>query len=111
MNYTNGMSKETDTKYTQRTVFSPYTETSRTVSFLEVTRVSPFTGTSRTMQLRITPEQIERYERGEEPQEVFEGLVPWELKFFLTGITTEEQFLEVFQKYLDHNNLMLVPKL
>lgn len=56
-----------------------------------VTRLSPFSHTKNTIDLDITPEQLARYENGEELiQNVFPNLSPGHREFIKTGITPEE---------------------
>ena len=56
-----------------------------------VTRRSPFSKTENTMELDITPEQLARYEQGNELiQNVFPDLSPEHREFIMTGITPEE---------------------
>ena len=56
-----------------------------------VTRLSPFSHTKNTIELDITPEQLARYENGEELiQNIFPNLSPEHREFIMTGITPEE---------------------
>ena len=56
-----------------------------------VTRRSPFSKTENTMELDITPEQLARYEQGNELiQNVFPDLSSEHREFIMTGITPEE---------------------
>ena len=56
-----------------------------------VTRRSPFSKTENTRELDITPEQLARYEQGNELiQNVFPNLSPEHREFIMTGITPEE---------------------
>lgn len=56
-----------------------------------VTRRSPFSKKENTMELDITPEQLARYEQGNELiQNVFPHLSPEHREFIMTGITPEE---------------------
>ena len=56
-----------------------------------VTRLSPFSYTKNTIDLDITPEQLARYEQGNELiQNVFPNLSPEHREFIMTGITPEE---------------------
>lgn len=56
-----------------------------------VTRLSPFSHTRNTIDLDITPEQLARYEQGNELiQNVFPDLSPEHREFIMTGITPEE---------------------
>ena len=56
-----------------------------------VTRLSPFSYTKNTIDLDITPEQLARYEQGNELiQNVFPNLPPEHHEFIMTGITPEE---------------------
>ena len=56
-----------------------------------VTRVSPFSRIKNTIDLDITPEQLARYENGEELiQNIFPNLSPEHREFIMTGITSDE---------------------
>lgn len=56
-----------------------------------ITRRSPFSQVENTIDLDITPEQLARYENGEELiQNVFPNLSPEHREFIMTGITPEE---------------------
>jgi len=56
-----------------------------------ITRTSPFTGKVHTLDIDITSEQLERYEKGNELiQHVFPKLTPNEREFIKTGITHDE---------------------
>lgn len=56
-----------------------------------VTRLSPFSHTKNTIDLNITPEQLARYENGEELiQNVFPNLPAEHREFIMTGITSDE---------------------
>ena len=56
-----------------------------------VVRKSMFTGEVHSMELPITPQQLERWERGSEYiQDVFPGLTADQREFIKTGVTKEE---------------------
>ncbi len=55
-----------------------------------VTRTSQVSGVRRSLDLDITPEQMERYERGGLVQECFPHLPKDQREFIMTGITQEE---------------------
>ena len=56
-----------------------------------VTRRSPFSQVENTMELDVTPEQLTRYEQGNELiQNVFPNLSAEHREFIMTGITPEE---------------------
>ena len=56
-----------------------------------VTRRSPFSNKENTMELDITPEQLTRYQQGNELiQNVFPNLSAEHREFIKTGITPEE---------------------
>ena len=56
-----------------------------------ITRRSPFSNKENTMELDITPEQLARYQQGNELiQNVFPNLPAEHREFIKTGITPEE---------------------
>ncbi len=55
-----------------------------------ITRYSALTGVCRTMDLPITEEQIETYQKGALLQVAFSNLTADQREFFKTGITPEE---------------------
>ena len=56
-----------------------------------VTRLSPFPHKENTMELDVTPEQLARYEQGNELiQNVFPNLSAEHREFIMTGITPKE---------------------
>ena len=55
-----------------------------------VQRVSPFSGDVNVMDINVTAEMLERWERGELIQNVMPHLTPDEREFIMTGITAEE---------------------
>ncbi len=55
-----------------------------------ITKISELTGIEHTMDLRITEDQLRRFENGEHVQHVFPKLSPDEREFLLTGITADE---------------------
>jgi hypothetical protein len=58
---------------------------------LSVTRTSVLSGTVRTLELPITQEDLDRYERGEGLiQQIFPNLTADQREFIKTGITKEE---------------------
>lgn len=58
---------------------------------MKVTRTSMMSGTPHTLDVNVTEEQIERYERGDILlQDAFPNLTPPEREFMKTGITPKE---------------------
>jgi len=57
---------------------------------MKLTRVSDISGETNTMDLPITMEQLERWEKGELVQNVFHDLSDNEREFIKTGITAKE---------------------
>ena len=58
---------------------------------MQVTRKSIFSGTIRTIELPITKEQLESYEKGNKLlQNAFPNLTPGQREFIKTGITEYE---------------------
>lgn len=61
---------------------------------MKITRVSQLTGKTETMELNVTPEQMERFDKriqnGEYVQTIFPDLKKEEREFILTGITPTE---------------------
>ena len=53
-------------------------------------RKSMFTGEVHSMDLPITRDQLDRWERGGLTQEVFPGLTSSQREFIVTGVTEEE---------------------
>ena len=58
---------------------------------MKITKTSHFTGNSNTMEIDVTMNQLERYERGEDLiQNIFPKLSPDEREFLKTGATPQE---------------------
>jgi hypothetical protein len=57
---------------------------------MKVTKTSIISGKTTTMDLPITQEQIDRYNRGELVQHAFPGCTPEQREFLMSGITPEE---------------------
>jgi len=55
-----------------------------------ITRISPFSGEKNSMDLPITQEQIDSFNRGTLVQVAFPNLTPGQREFILTGITEKE---------------------
>ena len=60
-----------------------------------ITRTSIHSGIKRTMDLPVTAQQIEAYERGSLLQEAFPNLDADQREFIKTGITKEE-WIEIY---------------
>ena len=57
---------------------------------MKITRQSQISGITRTLDLDITEDQINQYERGSLLQDSFPNLSPDEREFIKSGITKEE---------------------
>ena len=57
---------------------------------MKITRTSIFTGITRTKNLRITPDQMERWQSGTLIQNAFPNLSADDREFLMTGATREE---------------------
>jgi hypothetical protein len=57
---------------------------------MNITKVSPLTGFASTMALDVTPEQLERWHRGELIQDVMPHLSADEREFLMTGFTVAD---------------------
>ena len=53
-------------------------------------RRSPFTGKMNSMNISVTDEQVERWERGELIQQAMPAISAEEREFIMTGITPDE---------------------
>jgi len=67
-----------------------------------VTRKSLLSGVVRTMDLPITPEQVDNYNRGELAQRAFPQLSADEREFYISG-TTSEEWDEVVRDYEEYD--------
>lgn len=67
-----------------------------------VTRKSLLSGIVRTMDLPITPEQVDNYNRGELAQRAFPQLPADEREFYISGATPEE-WDEVMRDYEEYD--------
>lgn len=58
---------------------------------MKVTRTSPFSGQEHTLDLDVTQDQLDRYDRREDlVQRIFPRLSPEDREFIMTGITPKE---------------------
>jgi hypothetical protein len=57
---------------------------------MKITRQSPFSGKVNTMDIPVTQEQFDRWQRGELIQDAMSNLSAGEREFIMTGITPEE---------------------
>jgi hypothetical protein len=58
---------------------------------IKVTKTSIISGTTRTIELPITQDQLERWQRGEDLiQNIMPDLTPEQREFVMTGVTSEE---------------------
>ena len=57
---------------------------------MKITRKSPFSGRVHTMEIDVTQEQLEAWERGALIQNVMPDVNPAHREFIMTGITPEE---------------------
>lgn len=66
-----------------------------------ITRKSLLSGITRTMDLPITQEQVDNYNRGELAQRAFPNLSAGEREFYISGSTPEE-WDEVMRDYYEY---------
>lgn len=82
--------------------YSLYQKIRQTLNFvytkMTITRVSPVSKKINTMDLDITQEQIDKWERGELIQNAFPNLSASQREFIKTGITDEE-WDSIFHQY------------
>jgi hypothetical protein len=65
---------------------------------IQITRKSGLTGKIRTLELPITQDQLDRWERGEDLiQNIMPELTPFQREFIMTG-STEEEWDETFKE-------------
>jgi hypothetical protein len=58
---------------------------------IKVTKTSIISGTTRTIELPITQDQLERWQRGEDLiQNIMPDLTPDQREFIMTGVISEE---------------------
>jgi hypothetical protein len=58
---------------------------------IKITKTSIISGTTRTIELPITQDQLERWQRGEDLiQNIMPDLTPEQREFVMTGVTSEE---------------------
>jgi hypothetical protein len=57
---------------------------------MKITRTSPLTGGQTTLDLPVTEEQIQAYQRGGLIQDVFSHLTPGQREFIMSGYTEED---------------------
>lgn len=57
---------------------------------MRITKTSMFTGKEHTMDLPVTPEQIDKYNKGALVQHAFPDCTPEQREFLMTGITPDE---------------------
>ncbi len=55
-----------------------------------ITRTSPFSGEKNSIDLPVTQEQVDNFNRGTLVQNAFPNLTPSQREFILTGITEAE---------------------
>lgn len=69
---------------------------------MQITRKSVFTGVTRTVELPITQEMVDTYNRGALIQDAFPSLTSSQREFYMTGITQEE-WDNAFPSEIDEN--------
>lgn len=72
---------------------------------MKITRVSELTKVEHTLDLDITEEQMENYDKGVPLRAAFPHLVPADLVFLATGVTQEEADEKEFLESLPHGRL------
>lgn len=55
-----------------------------------IERTNPITGRSTTMELDITPQELDAYNRGAYAQDAFPRLNPDQREFFMTGLLPDD---------------------